>query len=70
MGYFTKEGVVRTLLGDEFRIDTGEVKLVYCRKPSYGPYESIVITEQITQLKSNNWIEQCGGPCGSMIILA
>ena len=58
---FIKEGAKRTILGYEFGIDSGGSKPVCCRKPSYGPYESKVIMEQITQLLRNKWIDRCEG---------
>ena len=67
---FIKEGAKRPILGYEFGIDTGGAKPVCCRKPSYGPYESKIIMEQTAQLLENGWIERCGGPWGSMIVLA
>ena len=68
--FFVKEGAKRTTLGYEFDIDTGGSKPFCCRKPSYGPYESKVIMDQITQLLGNKWIDRCGRPWGSMIFLA
>ena len=65
---FVKEGAKRPILSYEFGIDTGGAKPVCCRKPSYGPYESKVIMEQISQLLSNNWITKCEGPWGSMVV--
>ena len=40
------------------------------QKPSYGPFESKVIMEQVVQLKSIKWIRRCGGLWGSMVVLA
>ena len=67
---FIKEGAKRTILGYEFGIDTTGAKPVCYRKPSYGPYESKVIMKEIEDLLHNRWIEECGGPWGSMIVLA
>ena len=67
---FIKEGAKRPIKGYEFGIDTGGSKPVCCRKPSYGPYESKVIMEQVAQLLDNKWIDRCEGPWGSMIVLA
>ena len=50
---FIKEGAKRPILGYEFGIDTGGAKPACCRKPSYGPYESKIIMEQIAQLLEN-----------------
>ena len=67
---FVKNGAKRTIIGYEFGIDTSGAKPVCCRKPSYGPYESKIIMSQIEDLLGNKWIEECGGPWGSMIVLA
>ena len=67
---FAKSGAKRTILGYEFGIDTGGATPVCCRQPSYGPYESRIIMKQVEQLLHNEWIEECGGPWGSMIVLA
>ena len=67
---FVTIGAKRTILGYEFGIDTAGAKPVCCRKPLYGHYESKVILEQVRQLLINGWIEKCGGPWGSMIVLA
>ena len=67
---FTKEGAKRPIFGYEFGIDTGGAKPVCCHKTSHGPYKSKIILTQVAQLLSNKWIEPCGGPWGSIIILA
>ena len=36
----------------------------------YGPYELKFIMTQVKQFLSNGWIERCGGPWGSIIVLA
>ena len=41
-----------------------------CKKPQYGPHESKIIMENINTLLHNEWIEECKGPWGSMIVLA
>ena len=66
---FAKEGTKRPILGYEFGIDTGGDKPVCCRKTLYGPYESKIILTQVAQLLTNKWIEPCGGPWLSMIVL-
>ena len=67
---FCAEGARRPILGYEFGIDTGDAKPVCCRKKQYGPYESGIIMTQINALLSNDWIYECGGPYGSLIVLA
>ena len=63
--FFVKEGTKRPILGYESGIDTGGAKPIFCRKPSYGPYESKVTMAKIVHLMSNKWINQCGGPWGA-----
>ena len=41
-----------------------------CRQPNYGPHESKIIMEHIQALLKNDWIEECKGPWGSLIVLA
>ena len=67
---FANEGAQRPIIGYEFAIDTGQSKPICCRKPQYGPHESKIIMNNIQTLLDNNWIKECGGPWGSMIVLA
>ena len=67
---FCKRGARRPILVYDFLIDTGSAKLVCCRKPRYGPYESKTILQQIKALFENDWIERCEGPWESSIVLA
>ena len=67
---FVEEGARRPIIGYEFAIETGLSKPVCCKKPNYGPYESEIIMKQIVSLIKNDWIEECEGPWGSMIVLA
>ena len=46
------------------------MKLVCCKKPRYGPYESKIIMEHVKTLLENDRIDRCKGPCGSIIVLA
>ena len=41
-----------------------------CKQPNYGPHESKIIMTHIQALLDNNWIEECEGPWGSLIVLA
>ena len=68
--FFVKVGAARPILGYEFGIDTGDAKPVFCKKPSYEPYESKVIVTQVDQLLNNKWIRRCGGHLRSMVVLA
>jgi len=56
---FCKEGAKQTINGYEFGIDTGNVKPVCCRKPSYGPYEAEIIMTFVRQLINNIRIRRC-----------
>ena len=67
---FCERGCHRPILDYEFGIDTGDHTPVCCRKPSYGFHESKVIMQQIEKLLQNKWARKCGGPWGSMIVLA
>jgi hypothetical protein len=67
---FCAEGARRPILGYEFGIDTGSAKPVCCRKKQYGPYESSIIMKQVKSLLDNDWIYECEGPWGSLIVLA
>ena len=67
---FCAKGACRTILDYEFAIDTGASKPVCCRRPTYGPHEKPIIMDQISSLLANDWIEECGGAWGSMIVLA
>ena len=44
---FAPEGICKTILGYEFKVDTGSSASVCCRSPSYGPNESKVIAKQL-----------------------
>ena len=65
-----KESANCTILGYKFGIDTSGAKHICCRTPSYGPYASKIIMSKIEDLLSNEYIEECGGPWGSMIVLS
>lgn len=41
-----------------------------CKQPNYGPHESNIIMTHIDALLKNDWIEECEGPWGSLIVLA
>ena len=67
---FCDEGSHRTILGYEFAIDTGDHTPICCKKPTYGFHESKVIMKHVLTLLANVWIRKCGGPWGSLIVLA
>jgi hypothetical protein len=65
-----KAGACRPIRGFEFVIDTGDATPVCCFSPVYGPHESNIINQQLEVLRSDFWSRRCGGPWGSMILLA
>ena len=67
---FCEEGASRPLFDFEFSIDTGDSKHVCCRQPSYGIHERKIMDKHIHILETNDWICDCEGPLGSLIILA
>ena len=67
---FYEAGARHPILGFEFSIDTGGATPTCCAKPHYGPHESKIIMTNINSLIFNDWIEECGGPWGSLIVLA
>ena len=44
--------------------------IIGCKKPAYGPHEAPIIMKNIEALLHNEWITECAGPWGSMIVLA
>jgi hypothetical protein len=67
---FYKDGARNSILGFEFIIDSGALAPVCCPKLQYGPHESKIILEHIQSMIHNDWIEECGGAWGSLIVLA
>ncbi len=67
---FCSRGARRPILGYEFTINTGNHTPLCCKKPTYGPHKAPIIMDNIHTLLSNNWIEECHGPWGSMVVLA
>jgi hypothetical protein len=61
---------MKPILHFEFAIDTGGSPPVCCRKPRYGPHESMIIMTQIQVLLDNGWIRLRFGAWGSSIVLA
>ena len=53
----------------EFCIDTGDSKHVCCRYPSYRIHERKIMDKYIQILGANDWICDCEGPWGSLILL-
>ena len=49
---FAPEGIQKTILGYEFKIDTGISASVYCGLSSYGPNESKIIKTHVEVLLS------------------
>jgi hypothetical protein len=67
---FYEDGARNSILGFEFAIDTGASAPVCCPKPHDGLHESKIILDHIQSLLHNDWIEECGGAWGSLIVLA
>ena len=67
---FCVKGCRRSVIGYQFAIDTGTSTPVCCKLPNYGPHESRIIMEHIEALLKKDWIEECHGPWGSLIVLA
>ena len=65
---FCKEGARSNILDYELSINTGAFKPVFV-VDLHGPHERPIILEQIESLLDNDWIEECGGAWGSMIVL-
>ena len=61
---FDEDGVSRPV------IDTGASSPVYCRLPRYGIHKAKIMDKQIKTLEDNNWIVDCNGTWGSIILLA
>ena len=67
---FAPAGIFRTILGYEFKIDTGTAPSVCCRLPNYGHYEGEIIMTHIKTLLDNKWIRECPtGVFGAPIVL-
>ena len=54
----------------EFCIDIGDCKPDCCRQQSYGSHERKIMDKHSHILETNNWICDCEGPWGSLILLA
>ena len=68
---FDPAGIRKTILGYEFKIDTGTSKGICCRPPGYGHYEGSIIMKHIKVLLHNKWIVECNsGAYGAPIVLA
>ena len=67
---FCEKGASRPMLDFEFCIDTGDSKPVCCRQPSYGIHERKIMDKHIQVLEANDWICDCEGPWGSIVVLA
>ena len=57
------------MLDFEFYIDPGNAKATCCRQPKYGVHEGNIMSKQISDLEHNNWIKDCTGPRGALILL-
>ena len=66
---FCEKDTFRPMFDFVFYIDTGDFKAVCCRQPSYGIHERKIMDKQINILETNDWICDCEGPWGSLILL-
>ena len=66
---FCEEGASRPMFDFEFCIYTGNSKPVCYRQPSYGIHECKIMDKHIHILETNDWICDCEGPWGSLILL-
>ena len=53
----------------EFCLDTSDSKPVYCRQPSYGIHERKIMNTHIQILEDNDWICDCEGSWGLLLLL-
>ena len=67
---FCEQGVSHTMFDFEFCIDTWDSKSACCRQPSYGIHERKIMDKHIQILEANDWICDCEGHWGSLILLA
>jgi hypothetical protein len=67
---FDEAGLRNSIRGYQFNIDTGNVKPICCKTPSYGPYEKVIIQKMVTSLDQNGLTEPDDGPWGSLVVLA
>ena len=66
---FCEEGASRTMFDFEFCIDTGDSKPVCCHQFSSIINERKIMDKHIHILETNDWICDCEGPWGSLILL-
>ena len=67
---FYEEGASRPMFNFEFYIDTGDSNPACCRQPSYGIHERKNMDKHIHILETDNWICDCEGPWGPLILLS
>ena len=57
------------MLNFKFSINPRDVKVVYCRSPTYILHDVKIISEYIFQLENNIWIKDCTRYCGALLLL-
>jgi hypothetical protein len=67
---FAEEGMLKTVRGVKFHIDTGQSPPICCKQREYGAHESRVITKLCKEMEKNGFIEDDDGPWGSRVVLA
>ena len=65
-----QRGRLSKKLGYAFDVDAGDSKLIFCKKPEYGPCASKIIMDQFQQLLVNIRVKVCKGTWCSLIALA
>ena len=53
----------------EFCLDTGDSKPLCCRQPSYGIHERKIMNAHIQIIEDNDWICNCEGALGSLLLV-
>ena len=69
-GTFCEQGAARLIFDFDFCLDTGDSKSVCYRQPPYGIHERKIINAYIQILEDNDWIYDCEGTWGSLLLLA
>ena len=67
---FCDDGFHRPIWGFTFHIDTGRHSLIFCKTPSYGPYESEVMQKMVERLDENSVVEEDNVPRGELVVLS
>ena len=55
------------MLEFKFCVATGDTKTICCRQPNDGIHEAKIMSRHT--LENNNWIRDCAGPWGILLLL-